>query len=158
MFQSTSSATATFAGNPATITLGTNSSSRIVINSSGNVGIGTINPSHKLDIHNSPLERSKKDFLDLLFSFKCRPEKYRTGLIYDCLNLLETMMIKMEEDQVLESIQSLYKELGTFDLSVHDKIKIGNFLDESISQGWIIGSFSFSDKRDSLSDPKFEEL
>ncbi len=156
MFQSTSSNTVTFTGNPATITLGTPSSSRLVISSSGNVGISTINPSQKLDIHNSSLERAKRDFLDLLFSFRCKPEKYRTGLIYDCLNLLETMMIRMDENQVLESIQNLYKEFESFDISIHDKVKIGDFLDKAICEGWIMGRFSLSDE--SVPDPKFEVI
>jgi len=37
-----------------------------------------------------------------------------------------------------------------------DKVKIGDFLDKAICEGWIMGRFSLSDE--SVPDPKFEAI
>lgn len=158
MFQSTSSNTVTFTGNPATITLGTHGSSRLVINSSGNIGIGTINPSQKLDIRNTPLEETKREILDFLFNLRTPSGfiEFKSGFVYGCLNLIEDIMIRMDEREVIEKIESLYSDLNKIKMSSESRAKLGSILDTAIEKSWFITSYSHGITIHPDRDPKFQ--
>lgn len=130
----------------------------MTIYSNGNVGIGTINPSQKLDIRNTPLEETKKEILDFLFNLRTPSGfvEFKSGFVYECLNLIEDIMIRMDEGEVIEKIESLYGDLNKIKMSSESRSKLGSILDTAIGKSWFVTSYSHGISIHADRDPKFQ--
>lgn len=133
-------------------------SNTMTIYSNGNVGIGTINPSQKLDIRNTPLEETKKEILDFLFNLRTPSGfvEFKSGFVYECLNLIEDIMIRMDEGEVIEKIESLYGDLNKIKMSSESRSKLGSILDTAIGKSWFVTSYSHGISIHADRDPKFQ--
>ena len=133
-------------------------SNTMTIYSNGNVGIGTINPSQKLDIMNTPLEETKREILDFLFNLRTPSGfiEFKSGFVYDCLNLIEDIMIRMDEREVIEKIESLYSDLNKIRMSSESRAKFGSILDAAIEKSWFITSYGQGITLHADRDPKFQ--
>lgn len=133
-------------------------SNTMTIYSNGNVGIGTINPSQKLDIKNTPLEETKKEILDFLFNLRTPSGfvEFKSGFVYGCLNRIEDIMIRMDESEVVFQIESLYGELNEIKMSGESRAKLGSILDTAIGKSWFVTSYSHGISIGADRDPKFQ--
>lgn len=133
-------------------------SNTMTIYSNGNVGIGTINPSQKLDIRNTPLEETKKEILDFLFNLRTPSGfvEFRSGFVYECLNRIEDIMIRMDENEVVFQIESLYGELDKTKMSSESRSKLGSILDTAIGKSWFVTNYSHGISIHADRDPKFQ--
>lgn len=133
-------------------------SNTMTIYSNGNVGIGTINPSQKLDVRNTPLEETKKEILDFLFNLRTPSGfvEFKSGFVYECLNRIEDIMIRMDESEVVFQIESLYGELNKIKMSSESRSKLGSILDTAIGKSWFVTSYSHGISIHADRDPKFQ--
>lgn len=133
-------------------------SNTMTIYSNGNVGIGTINSGQKLDIMNTPLEETKREILDFLFNLRTPSGfiEFKSGFVYDCLNLIEDIMIRMDERGVIEKIGSLYSDLNKIKMSSESRAKLGSILDAAIEKSWFITSYGHVITLHADRDPKFQ--
>ena len=133
-------------------------SNTMTIYSNGNVGIGTINPSQKLDIRNTPLEETKREILDFLFNLRTPSGfvEFKSGFVYGCLNLIEDIMIRMDERELIEKIESLYSDLNKIKMSSESRAKLGSILDTAIEKSWFITSYGHGITIHPDRDPKFQ--